>query len=202
MHQQQTCSNFVFLISVEQMSLGVHWKDWCLILKLQYFAYLMQRADSLEKTLMLGKIEGRRRRGWDGWMASLNLWSWVWVSSGSWWWTGKLGVLQSMGSQTVGQDWATELNLTGHTASLHFLAFSFNRKGWETALDTTEYRQREIPLCRSTFFLLLLVRFKESIGDSGVIGKCVAAQRRIPESFCEQEPFSWQYTLNCDMSMK
>ena len=47
--------------------------------------------------------------GWDGWMASLTQWTWVWVSSGSWWWTGKPGMLQSMESQRVGQDWATEL---------------------------------------------------------------------------------------------
>ena len=49
-------------------------------------------------------------RGWDGWMASPTQWTWVWVNSGSWWWTGKPGVLQSMGSQRVGHDWATELN--------------------------------------------------------------------------------------------
>ena len=49
-------------------------------------------------------------RGWSGWMASLTRWTWVWVSSGSWWWTGKSGVLQSMGSQRAGHDWATELN--------------------------------------------------------------------------------------------
>ena len=48
-------------------------------------------------------------RGWDGWMASQTRWTWVWVSSGSWWWTGKSGVLQSMGSQRVGHEWATEL---------------------------------------------------------------------------------------------
>ena len=48
-------------------------------------------------------------RGWDGWMASLIQWTWVWASSGSWWWTGRPGVLQSMGSQRVGHDWATEL---------------------------------------------------------------------------------------------
>ena len=89
-------------------------------LKLQYFAYLMRRADSFEKTLVLGKIEGRRRRdedrgqktenrGWNGWMASLTQWTWVWVRSGSWWCTGKPGVLQSMRSQRVGHDWVTEL---------------------------------------------------------------------------------------------
>ena len=53
-------------------------------------------------------------RGWDGWMASLTQWTWVWPSSGRWWRTGKPGVLQSMGSQRVGQDWATELNCTEH----------------------------------------------------------------------------------------
>ena len=49
-------------------------------------------------------------RGWDGWMASLTQWSWVWVNSGSWWWTGRPGVLWFMGSQTVRRDWVTELN--------------------------------------------------------------------------------------------
>jgi len=51
-------------------------------------------------------------RGWDGWMASPTQWTWVWVDSGSWWWTGRPGVLQFMGSQRVGQNWATELNWT------------------------------------------------------------------------------------------
>ena len=69
-------------ISPEYSSEGLMLK-----LKLQYFGHLMRRTDSLEKTLMLGKIEGRRRRGdrgWDGWMASPSRWTWVWVSSGSW----------------------------------------------------------------------------------------------------------------------
>ena len=50
-------------------------------------------------------------RGWDGWMASLTQSTWVWVSCGSWWWTGRPGVLQSNGSQRVGHNWVTELNL-------------------------------------------------------------------------------------------
>ena len=49
-------------------------------------------------------------RGWDSWMASPTWWTWVWINSGSWWWTGRLGVLQFMGSQRVGHDWASELN--------------------------------------------------------------------------------------------
>ena len=53
-------------------------------------------------------------RGWDGWMASLTLWTWVWVNSRSWWWTGSPDVLQFMGLQRVRHDWATELNWTMH----------------------------------------------------------------------------------------
>ena len=80
-------------------------------LKLQYFGHLMQRTDSLEKTLMLGKIEGRGDdRGWDGLMASPTWWTWVWVGFGCWRWTGRPGVLQPMVLQRVGHDWATELN--------------------------------------------------------------------------------------------
>ena len=56
-----------------------------------------------------GQEEKGMTRGWDGCMASLTQWAWVWVNSGSWWWTGRPGVLQSMGSQRVGHDWVTEL---------------------------------------------------------------------------------------------
>ena len=84
-------------------------------LKLQFFGQLMQRTDSLEKTLMLGKNEGRTGEGddrkWDGWMASSTWWTQLWASSGSWWWTGKPGMLQSIGSQSWTQlSNRTELN--------------------------------------------------------------------------------------------
>ena len=95
-------------ISLEYSLLGLMLK-----LKLQYFGHMMWRTNSLEKTLMLEKIEGRRRKGpqrMRGWIASPTQWTWVWASSGSWWCTGKPGVLQSMGSQTVRHDWVTELN--------------------------------------------------------------------------------------------
>ena len=84
-------------------------------LKLQYFGHLMRRVDSLEKTLMLGGIRAEGEgddRGWDGWLASPTQWTWVWVNSGSWWWTGRPGMLWFMGLQRVGHDWATELNWT------------------------------------------------------------------------------------------
>ena len=102
---------------LKEISPGWSLEGLMLKLKLQSFGHLMWRADSLEKTLMLGKIEGRKRRRegddreWDGWMSSPTQWRWVWVSSGSWWWTGRPGVLQFMGlqSRTWLSDW-TELN--------------------------------------------------------------------------------------------
>ena len=89
-------------------------KGLMLKLKLQYFDHLMQRTDSLEKTLMLGKIEGRRRgRQRMRWLDGIpTRWIWGWASPWSWWWTRKPGVLQATGSQRVRLDWATELNWT------------------------------------------------------------------------------------------
>ena len=80
-------------------------------LKLQYFGQLMWRTNSFENTLMLGKIEGARRRGQQRmkWLDGItNLMGMSLSNSGSWWWTGKPAMLQAMGSQIVGPDW-TEL---------------------------------------------------------------------------------------------
>ena len=99
----------------KEISSGCSLEGLMLKLKLQYFHYLMWRTDSLEKTLMLGKIEGRRRRGWERmrWLDGItDSRTRVWVNSGSWWWTGRPGVLQSMRSQRVRHDWGTELNWT------------------------------------------------------------------------------------------
>ena len=107
-------------------------------LKLQYFGHLMRRLDSLEKTLMLGGIGGRRKRGRQRmrWLDGITTrWTWVWVNSGSWWWIGRPGVLRFMGSQRVGHDWATELNWTLIKQS-HFLVFWYTFFNWEiTALQ-------------------------------------------------------------------
>ena len=83
----------------------------------------MWRTNLLEKTLLLGKIEGGRRRGhliqpWDGWMVSLTWSTWVWASSGSQWWTGKPGVLQSLGLQRIGHEFEQALGVSDGQGSL------------------------------------------------------------------------------------
>ena len=100
---------------LKEISPGISLEGMMLKLKLQYFVHLMWRVDSLEKTLMLEGLgaggEGDNR-GWDSWMTSWTRWMWVCVNSGSWWWTGRPGMLRFMGSQRIGHDWATKLNWT------------------------------------------------------------------------------------------
>ena len=101
-------------------------EELMLKLKLQYLGHLMRRTDP-EKTLMLGKVKAGGEgddRGWDGWIASPTQWAWIWVNSGSWWWTGRPGVLRSTGLQRAGHDWATELNWWD-AMILAFLMLSF-----------------------------------------------------------------------------
>ena len=102
---------------LKEISPGISLEGMMLNLKLQYFGYLMRRVDSLEKTLMLGGIRGRRIRGrqrmrWLDDITDLMNMSFSWVNSRSWWWTGRPGVLRFTGSQRVGHDWVTELNWT------------------------------------------------------------------------------------------
>ena len=98
---------------LKEINPGCSLEGLMLKLKLQYFGHLMRRVDSLEKTLMLGGIGGRRRRGWQRmrWLDGLtDLMDMSLSELGRWWWTGRPGVLRFMGSQRVGHDWATELN--------------------------------------------------------------------------------------------
>ena len=100
---------------LKEISPGCSLEGMMLKLKLQYFGHLMWRVDSLEKTLMLGGIGGRRRRGRQRmrWLDGItDSWTWVWVYSRSWWWTRRPGVLRFMGSQRVWHSWVTELNST------------------------------------------------------------------------------------------
>ena len=93
--------------------LNTHWKDWCWSWNSKTSAIWCEELSHWKRPwswewLRAGG-EGDNR-GWDGWMASPTQWTWAWVNFGSWWWTGKPGVLKSMGLQRLRHDWVTELN--------------------------------------------------------------------------------------------
>ena len=95
--------------------LGVHWKDWCWSWNSNTLATWCEELTHLERPWYWERLRAGGEgddRGWDGWMSSLTQWTWVCVNSGSWWWTGRPGMLQFMGLQRVGHDWVTELNWT------------------------------------------------------------------------------------------
>ena len=100
---------------LKEVSPGYSLEGMMMKLKLQYFGHLIRWTDSLEQTLMLGKTEGGRRSDW---MASLTWCRWVWISSRSWWWTGKPGMLQTFRSQRAGHDWVTEMEYEFHFLTL------------------------------------------------------------------------------------
>ena len=97
---------------LKEISPGCSLEGLTLKLKLQYSVHFMKSWLTGKRPLCWERLKAREKgddRGWDGWMASPTQWTWVWVNSRSWWWTERPGVLQSMGSQRVRHDWATEL---------------------------------------------------------------------------------------------
>ena len=98
---------------LKEISLNINWKDWCWSWSPNTLATWCEGLTHWKRPWCWERLKAGREgdnRGWDGWMASLTQRTWAWASSGSWWRTGKPGVLQSMRSQRVGHDWATELN--------------------------------------------------------------------------------------------
>ena len=96
-------------------------------LKLQYLATSCKELTDWKRLWCwegLGSGGEGNDRGWDGWMASPTQWTWVWINSGSWWWTGRPGMLQFMGLQRVGHNWATELKWTELNRFCYLLTFS------------------------------------------------------------------------------
>ena len=100
---------------LKESFLNIHWKDWCCYWSSNTLATWCEELTHWKRPWCWEWLKAGGegdQRGWDGWMASLTQWTWVWVGSGSSWWTGKTGMLQSMGSQRVGHDWAIKLNCT------------------------------------------------------------------------------------------
>ena len=98
---------------VKEITPDIHWKDECWSWNSNTLATRCKELTHWKRPWCWERLkvggEGDDR-GWDGWMASPTWWTWIWASSRSWWWTGRPGVLQSMGSQWLGHDWVTELN--------------------------------------------------------------------------------------------
>ena len=93
--------------------LGFHWKDRCWSWSSNTLATWYKELTLLKRPWCWERLRARGEgddRGWDGWTTSRTQWTWVWVDSRNWWWTGRPGVLRFMESQKVGHDWATELN--------------------------------------------------------------------------------------------
>ena len=99
---------------LKEIILNIHGKDWCWSWKSNTLATWCEELTHLKRSWCWERLKAGGKgddRGWDGWMVSPTWWTWVWLSSGSWWWTGKPGVLWSMWSQRVGhKEW---LNWTG-----------------------------------------------------------------------------------------
>ena len=105
---------------LKEISPGISLEGMMLKLKLQYFYTSCEELTHWKRLWCwqgLGARGERDDRGWDGWIASLTQWMWVWVNSGSRWWTGRPGVLRFMGLQRVGHDWATGLNWTAYPST-------------------------------------------------------------------------------------
>ena len=116
-------------------ALGFLWKEWCWSWNSNTLATSCEELTHWKRLWCwegLGAGGEGGDRGWDGWMASLTRWTWVWVNSGSWWWTGRPGVLRFMGLQRVRHNWATELNhiiyevVTGN----HLTSFCLSQVTW------------------------------------------------------------------------
>ena len=105
----------------KEISPGVHWKDWCWSWNSSTLATWCKELTRLKRLWCRGRLKTGREgddRGWDGWMASVTQWTWVWVNFGSCWWTGRPGVLSSMQSERIRGDWVTELKCSDTTSQV------------------------------------------------------------------------------------
>ena len=120
-------------------TLGFLWQEWCWSWNSRTLATSCQELTHWKRLWCweaLGAGGEGDNRGWDGWMASPTRWTWVWVNSGSWWWTGRPGVLRSIGSQRVRHDWVTELNWTDR----HSWKRIFTKLAWLKSITENWYR--------------------------------------------------------------
>ena len=131
---------------LKEISPRVLWKEWCWSWNSSTLATSCEELTHWKRPWCwegFGAGGEGDDRGWDGWMASLTQWTWVWVNSRSWWWTGRPGMLQFMGSQRVGHDWVTELKwMTIYYYFIYTLHNCATVTGWhfqEKIVDINSY---------------------------------------------------------------
>ena len=113
---------------LKEIVLGIHWKEWCWNWNSSTLATSCEKLTHLKRPWCWERSRAGGEgddRGWDGRMASPTQRTWVWVNSGSWWWTGRPGVLRFMESQRVGHNWATELNCFAGVTWLNRILYLF-----------------------------------------------------------------------------
>ena len=109
----QRSSTYFYAGTLSELFMHIHWKDWCWSWNSNTLATWCEELTHLKRPWCWERLRAGGEgddRGWDGWMASLTQWKWVWVDLRSWCWTGRPGTLWFMGSQRVGHNWVTELN--------------------------------------------------------------------------------------------
>ena len=112
-HRQRYLTTWQVCVSLQQLERNPLFNEFFLFLLIFTLATWCKELTHLKRPWCWERLRAGGEgddRGWDGWMASPTQWTWVWIDSGSWWWTGRPGVLQFMGSQRIGHDWVTELN--------------------------------------------------------------------------------------------
>ena len=123
-------------------SLFLHLKDWCWSWNSNTSATWCEELTHLKRPWCWERLKAGEgdNRWWDSWMALPTQWTWVWVDSRSWWWTGRPGMLQFMGSQRVRHDWVTEVNWTLSHRDLYISSQSTRRKTWFLLVFTTSLK--------------------------------------------------------------
>ena len=163
--------------SSRKLILNIYWKDQCSSWSSNILATSCKEPNYWKRLWCWKRLKAGEGddRGWYDWMASPTRWTWIWASFGSWWWTGNPGVLQSMESQRVRYDWATELNWT-------------ELRRWMERIWLQSRTVRSVVIFQWEFMRIVAGKVKTKLINSGFIWK----------RFC----FYWWINSGLDMSDK
>ena len=142
-----------------KLILNIHWKDWCWssnTLATWCEELTHWKRPWCRERLKAGEGDDSR---WEGWMASLTQWTWLWANSGSWWWTGRPSLLQSMGSQRAGHDWVSELNWTELSPVFVLPGSGSGGLSWALSFGSVFHNTIYLLLCFTIALFLMFIAF-------------------------------------------